>query len=54
MNNILRVITIALLIGFVVFATVAAFVTSPATCTGFALASVFCGFTGGICLTATR
>lgn len=53
-NKILKVLVYVLLSLFVVFATIAAFVESPAACTGFALACVFCGFTGGICLTATR
>ena len=54
MNKILKVIAIVLLVLFAVFATVAAFAEAPATCMGFALACVFCGFTGGLCLTATK
>lgn len=53
-NRIIKTLTCVLLVLFVVFVTCAAFAESTTVCTGFALASVFCGFTGGICLTATR
>lgn len=54
MNKVMKILAIVLLALFFVFATVAAFAESPAVCTGFALACVFCGFTGGVCLTATK
>lgn len=53
-NRIFNTLACVLLVLFVVFVTVAAFAESASVCTGFALASVFCGFFGGICLTATR
>lgn len=54
MNKVMKILAIVLLALFFVFATVAAFAESPVVCTGFALACVFCGFFGGVCLTATK